>query len=168
MAVLRFSKLFPRDTVNNRIERELQKKMTTLDTFHVTLFTLQLMEDGTAKINMAAPERPLEETRLGCPFHVSDEMYRNYGTGPAHESYAIYAFGMLLWVLCEGSGAARPQSYKTRQTNAAMQTAVQNGVIPERPPEVTDDCWLLMISCWRDRRRISIDEIIVLVNKLQH
>ena len=126
------------------------------------------MTDGTAKLNMATPEKPFEETRLGCPFHISPEMYKHHSSGVSYFSYDIYAFGMLLWVLCEGTGEARPQAYKTYLMNSAMEKAVEQGVTPERPADATDACWDLMMACWKDRGKISIDEVLGLVENLQN
>ena len=72
------------------------------------------MFDGTAKINLAKPESPYNMTPLGAPFHISPEMYEYHGKGHlSYRSYDIYAFGMLLWVLCEGTGTAPRKSTKT-------------------------------------------------------
>ena len=124
------------------------------------------MRNGTAKINLAIPEKPFEETRLGCPFHISPEMYKNHSSGVSYFSYDIYAFGMLLWVLCEGTGEARPQAYVEFANKRAMQQAVERGVTPERPSGATDACWELMMKCWVHRKKPSIDEVLELVQDL--
>ena len=119
------------------------------------------MSDGTAKINLAKPEFPYNMTPLGAPFHISPEMYRFHGRGNlSYPSYDIYAFGMLLWVLCEGSGTARPQEYQGLETNEAMQEAVENGILPRKPPRTTDACWELMSKCWNERGTITMGVIV--------
>ena len=110
------------------------------------------MKDGTAKINMAKPEKPFERTRQGTPFHISLEMHKNYSKGQGSDSsYDIYAFGVLLWVLCEGSGNRRPQTYDKYSTIAAMKLAVEKEIYPERPLKATEACWEFMTKCWHQR-----------------
>ncbi|XP_068734340.1 dual serine/threonine and tyrosine protein kinase-like [Montipora capricornis] len=129
-----------------------------------------LMHDGTAKINLAKPEFPYELTPIGEPFHISLEMYRYHGKGNlGFSSYDIYAYGMLLWVLCEGSGNARPAVYENLNRNE-MQEAVERGVLPER--ELTqglmaDACWELMTICWKERGNISMDLVVANVKEVQ-
>jgi len=110
------------------------------------------MKDGTAKINMAKPKKPFEQTRQGTPFHISLEMHKNHSKGQGSDcSYDIYAFGVLLWVLCEGSGNKRPQAYDKYSTIAAMKVAVDREIYPERPLKATEACWELMTKCWYQR-----------------
>ena len=120
--------------------------------FDLLLLFQQLMKDGTAKINMAKPEKPFERTRQGTPFHISFEMHKNHSRGQGSDcSYDIYAFGVLLWVLCEGSGSRRPQAYDKYSTIAAMKLAVEKEIYPERPLNATEACWEFMTKCWHQR-----------------
>ena len=125
------------------------------------LLIQQLMEDATAKINMGRPEKPFETTRQGAPFHISLEMHRDY---PKHfsscASYDVYAFGALLWVLCEGSGLRRPQAYDNYCTVEAMKIAVEKNIFPERPSGATDACWKLMTKCWKQRHVVTIQDVL--------
>ena len=124
-------------------------------------FSFKLMFDGTAKINLAKPEFPYDMTTLGPPFHISPEMYRYHGTGHlSYPSYDIYAFGMLLWVLCEGSGTARPQVYADLGTNEAMRKAVEKGILPQKLPMMLDACWELMSGCWNQRETMKMDDVV--------
>lgn len=127
-----------------------------------------LMHDGTAKINLAKPEFPYELTPLGEPFHISPEMYSFHGKGClSYPSYDIYAYGMLLWVLCEGSGYARPAVYENL-SKEELQKAVKRGVLPERMPGMmTDACWELMMTCWLQSMTISIQWVVADVKELQ-
>ena len=125
------------------------------------------MYDGTAKINLAKAEFPYDMTPLGLPFHISPEMYRYHGRGNlSYPSYDVYAFGMLLWVLCEGSGRARPQVYENLDTKA-MQQAVERGIFPERLSTMNDACWDLMSKCWIEREVLSMGFIVSKVKKIQ-
>ena len=118
------------------------------------------MKDGTAKINMAKPEKPYERTRQGTPFHISLEMHRNHSKGQGSDcSYDIYAFGVLLWVLCEGSGSRRPQAYDKYSTIAAMKLAVEKEIYPERPLNTTHACWELMTKCWQQRCVLTANDL---------
>ena len=115
---------------------------------------------GTAKINMAIPLKPFEKTRQGMPFHISLEMHKNHGKGQEKDcSYDIYAFGSLLWVLCEGSGNRRPQAYEKYGTIAAMKLAVEKEIYPDRPLDTTDACWELMTRCWRQRYVLTAHDL---------
>ena len=119
------------------------------------------MFDGTAKINLAKPESPYNMTPLGAPFHISPDMYKYHGKGHlSYRSYDIYAFGMLLWVLCEGTGTRRPEVYKDLETIEAMQKAVEKGIIPKKLPVVSDACWELMTSCWHDRETLKMEQVV--------
>ena len=119
------------------------------------------MSDGTAKINLAKPESPYDMTTLGAPFHISPEMYQFHRKSHlSYHSYDIYAFGMLLWVLCEGSGTSRPDVYKDMETTEAMQKVVEEGIVPTRPPRVNDVCWNLMTRCWEERETMEMELVI--------
>ena len=119
------------------------------------------MSDGRAKINLAKPESPYEMTPLGAPFHISPEMYQYHGKGHlSYSSYDIYAFGMLLWVLCEGTGTARPGVYEDLESNEAMQEAVEEGIIPKRLPVVNEACWELMTRCWDKREAMKMEDVV--------
>jgi len=131
--------------------------------------SILLTRDGTAKINMARPEKPFERTRQGTPFHISLEMHRNYAKGLGSDcSYDIYAFGVLLWVLCDGSGTRRPQAYERYSTIAAMKLAVEREIYPERPEDSTDACWELMTKCWRQRCVLTADDVLKDMEEMFH
>ena len=126
------------------------------------------MHDGTAKINLAKPEFPYKMTPLGAPFHISPEMYRYHGKGQlSYPSYDIYAFGMLLWVLCEGSGKARPEVYDGLETIEAMKEAVKKGILPTRLPMMKDACWELMSACWNARESITMEYVVSQLKKIR-
>ena len=119
------------------------------------------MSDGRAKINLAKPESPYAMTPLGAPFHISPEMYQFHGKGHlSYVSYDIYAFGMLLWVLCEGTGTARPKVYEELETTEAMQKVVLDGITPKKLPAMNDACWELMTGCWDERETLTIDNVV--------
>lgn len=124
-------------------------------------FLPQLMSDGKAKINLAKPESPYEMTLLGAPFHISPEMYQFHGKGHlSYVSYDIYAFGMLLWVLCEGTGTARPRVYQKLETIEAMQKAVEDRITPNKLPVMDDACWELMTACWHERETLKMEHVV--------
>ena len=126
------------------------------------------MFDGTAKINLAKPESPYDMTPLGAPFHISPEMYKYHGKGHlSYRSYDIYAFGILLWVLCEGTGSRRPEVYKDVETIEAMQKVAEIGLTPERLPVMSDECWELMTTCWDDRETLEMDHVVERLNVIQ-
>ncbi|XP_031573993.1 uncharacterized protein LOC116307815 [Actinia tenebrosa] len=117
---------------------------------------VMITEDGTAKLNLCKPEKPFEETELGIPFHISPEMFAKHAKSNSSNSYDIYAFGSLLWVLCEGSGRVRPQAYSRCIDIDAMKNAVCDAKIrPERRPEMPQSLWQLMRRCWDENLEIE-------------
>ena len=126
------------------------------------------MKDGKAKINLAKPESPYNMTTLGSPFHISPEMYHYHRESHlSYHSYDIYAFGMLLWVLFEGSGTTRPEVYQNLKTTEEMREAVEKGVLPKRLPRVNDACWNLMMMCWKNRESIKMENVICELNPIR-
>ena len=67
---------------------------------------------------------------------------------------------MLLWVLCDGTGNTRPKAYDDYEEKAAMEIAVQRGILPERPRECSSACWELMKNCWEQCSKIQMDFVI--------
>ena len=87
-------------------------------------------------------------------------MFKNYGKDASSSSFDIYAFGSLLWVLCEGSGNSRPEAYSQCQDIDAMKVAVcEEGIKPERPPNTPNAWWNLMTRCWSDEN-LNIDSVL--------
>ncbi|XP_031564664.1 dual serine/threonine and tyrosine protein kinase-like [Actinia tenebrosa] len=123
---------------------------------------VMLTVDGTSKVNLCKPEKPFETTKLGIPFHISPTMFLNYqGGSHAKKMYDIYAFGSLLWVLCEGSGEARPQVYSHCYDIDAMKDAVcHQGIRPERPPKTPDAWWDLMTLCWKEDASTKMQNVL--------
>ena len=118
----------------------------------------QIAHDGTAKINLVKQMNLFQRTRLGYPFHLAIEVYKNEEGWRA--SNDIYAFGMLLWVLCDGTGSARPKAYEDYVTKSQMSKAVENNVVPERPQGSSDECYELMKICWENRLEMDIGSVI--------
>ena len=116
---------------------------------------------------MAKTKKPFEQTQQGTPFHISLEMHRNHSKSlESDRSYDIYAFGTLLWVLCEGSGNHRPKAYERYNTIAAMKVAAEKEIYPERPKDSSDACWELMTKCWRQRCVLTAVEILEGMKKI--
>lgn len=121
-------------------------------------FLLQISRVGTAKINLAKYTDPFQRTKLGVSFHLAPEVYKDEDSFRA--SNDIYAFGMLLWVLCDGTGRSRPKAYEDYLTKLQMSKAVQYGIIPERPQESSDACWELMKTCWKSYSEIKMGLVV--------
>ncbi|RMX42083.1 hypothetical protein pdam_00001194, partial [Pocillopora damicornis] len=85
----------------------------------------------------------------------------------SYHSYDIYAFGMLLWVLFEGSGTTRPEVYQNMETTEEMREAVEKGILPKRLPRVNDACWNLMMMCWKNRESIKMENVICELNPIR-
>ena len=88
-------------------------------------------------------------------------MFRNYKKNAfAEHSYDIYAFGSLLWVLCEGTGQARPQVYSHCHDIDTMEKAVcDDGIRPGKPPDTPEAWWNLMTLCWREDRSTTMQNV---------
>ena len=128
--------------------------------FFFYFFSLQIA-NGRAKINLSKPRAPFQKTRLGAPFHLSRDIYEGEGgKRRARVSDDIYAFGMLLWVLCDGTGNTRPKAYDDYEEKAEMEIAVHEGILPECPLECSSTCWELMNNCWEQCSGIQMDFVI--------
>ena len=73
----------------------------------------------------------------------------------------VFAFGILLWYICEGQGN-HPEYVVTGANRYGLLMNTADGERPQRLPQISDDCWQLMTSCWEDdaNRRPSIKQVI--------
>jgi hypothetical protein len=105
----------------------------------------------------------MAETPLGVPFHLHKNVYAEYETGYYHLYYDIYAMGMLLWVLCEGSGKTSP--FPDCNDHGEMCDLQERGQIPEKPHGTPKMCWILMQACWREPEKWKIQDVIGVLEK---
>ena len=78
------------------------------------------------------------------------------------KSIDVYAFGMLLWRVCEGQGN-QPQNINRHFLPLVMlmMNAVDNKT-PERLDVFPEQCWQLMVRCWNQdpEARPSFDSVV--------
>ncbi|XP_064646151.1 uncharacterized protein LOC135499333 [Lineus longissimus] len=118
---------------------------------------------GDAKLNICKPESAMAPTPLGVPFHLHKNVYSEYETGYHNQYYDMYAMGMLLWVLCEGSGTASP--FPGCRDHEEMCTMQELGQIPCNPAGTPRKCSELMEKCWKEPEKLTIGNVIGVLEK---
>ncbi|XP_070553798.1 dual serine/threonine and tyrosine protein kinase-like [Ptychodera flava] len=112
----------------------------------------------SALINTCKPEAIFAQTTLGEPFHIAPYLYE--GSGERKIFGDVYAFGMLLWFLCD-SHCRRPDVYDSYTTRETMKIAVtERGIRPNKPNQCNQILWELMQQCWSEEKPITVDDII--------
>jgi len=92
----------------------------------------QLEEDNRAKLTdlgLCKPEGLANNSLVGPPINMAPEMIKQQ----YDKAIDVYAFGMLLWRVCEGKG-----------------NQPQNNKMPERLDVFPQSCWELMEKCWNE------------------
>ena len=94
-------------------------------------------------MGISKPEGMANNTFIGTPSFMAPERFgKAYG-----RSVDIYAFGLLFWCVCQGSGSLPAEI--TRQVN--FQLIVGCTSIDAQRPErgrIPQSCWELMEKCW--------------------
>ena len=95
---------------------------------------------------------------VGTPINMAPEMLKQQ----YDKSIDVYAFGMLLWRVCEGQGN-QPQNINRHFLPLVMlmMNAVDNKT-PERLDVFPEQCWQLMVRCWNQdpEARPSFDSVV--------
>ena len=125
-----------------------------------TLF-FQLDEFNRAKLTdmgLCKPEGLVSHSLVGTPINMAPEMIQQQ----YDKTVDVYAFGMLLWRVCEGKGN-QPQNVNKHFLPLVMLmlNALENKT-PERLDAFPQSCWELMEMCWTQdpQKRPSFDTIV--------
>ena len=95
---------------------------------------------------------------VGTPMSMAPEMLaRNYD-----KTVDVYAFGILLWRLCEGKGNMPKNVHKHFNALVMLFLNAENNKTPERLEEFPESCWQLMEKCWSAKAedRPSFDMVV--------
>ncbi|XP_070553796.1 dual serine/threonine and tyrosine protein kinase-like [Ptychodera flava] len=112
----------------------------------------------SALINTCKPKAIFAPTALGEPFHIAPYLYEDSKRQRVFGD--VYAFGMLLWFLCDGN-CRRPDVYDKYTTRETMKIAVaEKAIRPKRPEECDSALWGLMKQCWMEEKRLTLDDIL--------
>ena len=124
-------------------------------------FFFQLDEANQAKLTdlgLCKPEGMASNSLVGTPINMAPEMIQK-----AYDNTVdVYAFGMLLWRICEGKGNQPKNVHKhVLPLVMLMMNAVHNKT-PEKLDVFPESCWNLMERCWAQKpeERPSFDVIV--------
>ncbi|KAL9965129.1 hypothetical protein ACROYT_G028884 [Oculina patagonica] len=120
-----------------------------------------LDENNRAKLTdmgLCKPEGLASNSLVGTPINMAPEMIKQQ----YDKTIDVYAFGMLLWRVCEGKGN-QPQNVNRHFLPLVMLmlNALENKT-PERLDVFPQSCWDLMEKCWNKEpeARPSFDTVV--------
>ncbi|XP_002739352.1 dual serine/threonine and tyrosine protein kinase-like [Saccoglossus kowalevskii] len=120
-----------------------------------------LDEDSEVKIadfGLSKAEGLITDSIVGAPIAMAPELIR----GEQYNKLVdVYAFGILLWFICEGSGV-NPKKYANVKGGYDLMLFCKDGLRPEYVKSFDKKCWNLMESCWDEdpENRPDFDTII--------
>ena len=128
---------------------------------HPSTLLFQLDDANRAKLTdlgLCKPEGLASNSLVGTPINMAPEMIKQQ----YDKTIDVYAFGMLLWRVCEGKGN-QPQNVNKHFLPLVMLmlNALENKT-PERLSVFPQSCWELMERCWAQdpEKRPSFDTVV--------
>ncbi|XP_077983982.1 dual serine/threonine and tyrosine protein kinase-like [Glandiceps talaboti] len=128
-----------------------------------------LSDDGDVKVadfGLCKAEGLITDSIVGAPIAMPPEVIR----GEAHnKSIDVYAFGILLWFILEGSGTC-PKNYAQVRRPTDLMFLCMDGHRPEYISKFDKKSWDLMQRCWSGEAhdRPTFDEIVNELIKIKY
>ncbi|PAA72237.1 hypothetical protein BOX15_Mlig021099g1, partial [Macrostomum lignano] len=87
----------------------------------------------------------VNRTLVGTPIYLAPELVRGESY---HTSADVFSLGIALWYLFEGTGKRHPEYVEIMPSVGAILLAGALDCRPTRLPNMSDQLWDLMESCW--------------------
>ncbi|XP_070553790.1 dual serine/threonine and tyrosine protein kinase-like [Ptychodera flava] len=119
-----------------------------------------------ADFGLCKAEGLITDSIVGAPIAMPPEVIR----GEAHDkSIDVYAFGILLWFICDGTGTC-PRNYAQIRRPMDLMFLCMDGHRPECNSKFDQSCWALMEKCWDGdaSRRPTFDQIVEQLIKIKY
>ena len=123
--------------------------------------SFQLDEKNNAKLTdlgLCKPEGLINNSLVGTPLNMAPEMMKQQ----YDKSIDVYAFGMLLWRVCEGQGNLPKNIHRHFNPLIMLVMNARDNKTPERLDVFPEQCWQLMERCWNQdpEARPSFDIVV--------
>ncbi|XP_068731829.1 dual serine/threonine and tyrosine protein kinase-like [Montipora capricornis] len=127
----------------------------------VKLQNVLLDETNQAKLTdlgLCKPEGLACNSLVGTPVYMAPEMIKQQ----YDKTIDVYAFGMLLWRVCEGKGNQPENVHKHFLPLVMLMLNAVDNKTPERLDVFPESCWDIMQRCWvpNPEQRPSFDVIV--------
>lgn len=109
-------------------------------------------------LGLCKPEGMASNSLVGTPINMAPEMIQK-----AYDNTVdVYAFGMLLWRICEGKGNQPKNVHKHFLPLVMLMMNAVDNKTPEKLDVFPESCWNLMERCWAQNpeERPSFDVIV--------
>ena len=117
---------------------------------HTSRLFPQLDENNRAKLTdmgLCKPEGLASNSLVGTPINMAPEMIKQQ----YDKTIDVYAFGMLLWRVCEGKGNQPQNVYRHFLPLVMLILNELENKTPERLDVFPQSCWDLMGKCWNQK-----------------
>ena len=109
-------------------------------------------------LGLCKPEGLASNSLVGTPVNMAPEMIK----AQYDNTVDVYAFGMLLWRVCEGKGNQPQNVHKHFLPMVMLMLNALENKTPERLDVFPQRCWELMEKCWAQdpKERPSFETIV--------